>query len=226
MCGRYSLIAEIGVLAERFDFDASGLEHPSRYNIAPTQMVLSVRASDPRQASYMRWGLLPSGPGSAPSGAPLINARAETLAERPRFRSSLLRRRCLVLADSFYEWRHDGAGRRPVRIMLASGEPFAFAGIWDAWQEPGGGLVESCAIITTEANETVRPVHDRMPVILTEELEPLWLDEGMQEAAALVSLLRPYPDERMETYEVSTLVNSAFNDGPGLIVPAQQGRLI
>ena len=130
MCGRYSLIAEIGELAVRFEFDAYGLAQAARYNIAPTQMVLAVRSGDPRQASYMRWGLIPSGTRNSPSGAPMINARAETVAERPSFRSALKSRRCLIPANGFYEWKRDGAGRRPVRITLASGEPFAFAGLF------------------------------------------------------------------------------------------------
>ena len=149
----------------------------------------------------------------------MINAWAETVGERPRFRSVLMRKRCLIPANSFYEWQRDSAGRRPVRIRLASEEPFAFAGLWDAWRKSQGEFVKSCAIITTEANELVRPIHDRMPVILPEDVESLWLDEELQDAAALVSLLGPYPSERMETYEVSTLVNSAFNEGPELIAP-------
>ncbi len=225
MCGRYSLIAEIGQLALRFGFDAYGLEQPPRYNVAPTQPVLAVRGGERRLGSYMRWGLVPSGAREAPSGAPMINARAETVAERPSFRSALLRRRCLIPADGFYEWQRS-AGRRPVRITLASGEPFAFAGLWDTWRDPQGDVVESCTIITTEANELLQPIHDRMPVILPEDVEPLWLDGGMQDAAALVSLLVPYPSEAMTAYEVSTLVNSAANDGPEVITPAQQGRLM
>lgn len=225
MCGRYSLIAEIEQLALRFGFDAYGLEQPPRYNVAPTQPVLAVRGGERRLASYMRWGLLPSGSREAPTGPPLINARAETVAERPSFRSALLRRRCLVPADGFYEWQRS-AGRRPVRITLASGEPFAFAGLWDTWRDTRGDVVESCTIITTEANELLQPIHDRMPVILPEDVEPLWLDDGMQDGAALASLLVPYPSEAMTTYEVSPLVNSAANDGPELIAPAQQGRLM
>ncbi|MDE2836112.1 MAG: SOS response-associated peptidase [Chloroflexota bacterium] len=226
MCGRYSLIADIGQLALRFEFDAYGLAQPPRYNIAPTQPVLTVRSGGPRRASYMRWGLIPSGARTAPSGAPIINTRAETVAERPNFRASLLRRRCLIPADGFYEWRRTGAARQPVRVTLASGEPFALAGLWDAWRDPRGEVVESCTIITTDANDLLQPVHDRMPVILPEEFESLWLDEQMQDAAALASMLGPYPSERMETCEISTLVNSAHNDGPELIAPAEQGRLI
>ena len=226
MCGRYSLIAEIGELAVRFEFDAHGLARVARYNIAPTQMVLAVRGGDPRQGSYMRWGLIPSGTRNSPSGAPMINARAETVAERPSFRSALKSRRCLIPADGFYEWRRDGAGRRPVRITLASGEPFALAGLWETWQDPNGEPVVSCIIITTQANELIQPIHDRMPVILPQDLEALWLDDEMQDAATLVSLLAPYPPGAMQTYEVSSLVNSAFNDGPELLAPTQQPRLI
>ena len=225
MCGRYSLIAEIGQLALRFGFDAYDLEQPPRYNIAPTQPVLAVRGDGCRLASYMRWGLVPSATRETPSDPPLINARAETVTERPSFRSALLRRRCLIPADGFYEWQRD-SGRRPVRITMASGEPFAFAGLWDMWRDPRGDIVESCTIITTEANELLQPIHDRMPVILSEDVEPLWLDNGIQDGAALVSLLAPYPSEAMTAYEVSTLVNSAANDGPELIMPAQQGRLM
>ena len=225
MCGRYSLITDIGQLALRFGFDAYGLEQPPRYNVAPTQPVLAVRGGERRLASYMRWGLLPSGAREAPAGPPLINARAETVAERPSFRSALLRRRCLIPADGFYEWQRS-TGRRPVRITLASEEPFAFAGLWDTWRDPRGDVVESCTIITAEANELLQPIHDRMPVILPEDVEPLWLDGGMQDSAALASLLVPYPSEAMTTYEVSPLVNSAANDGPELIAPAQQGRLM
>ena len=226
MCGRYSLIAEIGELAVRFEFDAHGLTQAVRYNIAPSQMVLAVRSGEGRHASYMRWGLIPSGARSASSRAPMINARAETVAERPSFRSALTQRRCLIPADGFYEWRRDSAGRRPVRITLASGEPFAFAGLWETWQDPQGDPVISCTIITTRANELIQPIHDRMPVILPRDLEALWLDNEMQDAAALVSLLAPYPSDAMQTYEVSNLVNSAFNDGPELLAPAQQPRLI
>ena len=226
MCGRYSLVAEIGELAARFEFDANGLTQPPRYNIAPTQPVLAVMSGERRSASLMRWGLIPAGAKSASAGGPMINARAETVAERPSFRAALRRRRCLVLADGFYEWRRNSAGRQPMRIALASGEPFAFAGLWDTWRDPAGEPVNSCAIITTEANELLRPIHDRMPVILPRELESLWLDHEMQEPAVLGGLLTPYPSAAMDSYEVSALVNSHFNDGPEVLRPLQQARLI
>ena len=131
-----------------------------------------------------------------------------------------------MLADGFYEWRRNSPGRQPVRFVLASGEPFAFAGLWDTWRDPTGESVSSCTIITTEANELLRPIHDRMPVILPRDVEPLWLDHEMQDAAVLGGLLTPYPTAAMDAYEVSTLVNSAVNDGPEVLRPLQQVRLL
>ena len=219
MCGRYSLIADIGALAERFEFDGDCLGHTPSYNIAPTQMALAVTNGDGRQASHMRWGLIPSWAKSASVGNRMINARAETVAERPSFRTALRRRRCLVLADGFYEWQRNGASKRPMRITTAPGEPFAFAGLWDVWRDPRGGIVRSCTIITAAANELLSPIHDRMPVILRRELESLWLDHDMQEPDSLTGVLTPYPFELMEAYEVSSLVNSPSNDGPEVIAP-------
>ena len=170
----------------------------------------------------MRWGLIPSWAKSASGGSRMINARAETLAERPSFRTALQRRRCLVLADGFYEWQGKGSSKRPMRITTASGEPFAFAGLWDGWRDPKGEVVRSCTIITTSANELLSPIHDRMPVILTRELEPLWLDQDIQASAALTDVLVPHPANVMEAYEVSTLVNSPANDRPEMVVPVGQ----
>ena len=144
MCGRYSLIADIGELQERFGFDGSELTHAPRYNVAPTQMALTVINGSERRGSYMRWGLIPSWAKSASVGNRMINARAETVVEMPSFRTALQRRRCLVLADGFYEWQGKGSSRRPMRITMASGEPFAFAGLWDAWRDPKGEVVRSC----------------------------------------------------------------------------------
>ena len=146
------------------------------HNVAPTQGVLTVVAeSEARRAVHMRWGLIPSWAREASIGSRMINARAETVAEKPSFRTALRRRRCLVLADGFYEWRRTGAGKRPMRITMASGEPFAFAGLWDTWRDPQDETVTSCTIITTGANDLLRPIHDRMPVILQRDQEDLWL---------------------------------------------------
>ena len=222
MCGRYSLIADMGELQERFGFDGSELTHTPRYNIAPTQMALTVTNGGGRRGSYMRWGLIPSWAKSASVGNRMINARAETLAERSSFRTVLQRRRCLVLADGFYEWQRKGSRKMPMRITMASGEPFAFAGLWDAWRDPKGEVVRSCAIITTSANELLGPIHDRMPVILPRELESLWLDHDIQDST-LAGILTPHPADDMAVYEVSSMVNSPANDGPEVVVPLGHG---
>ena len=219
MCGRFSLIADLQELGERFGFDPGGLTHPPRYNAAPTQPVLAVMNGEERRAEHLRWGLIPSWAKDAQMGSRMINARAETLAERPAFRAAFARRRCLVLADGFYEWRRSGNSRIPMRIVMKSREPFAFAGLWDTWQDPEGEVVRSCTIITTEPNELLQPIHDRMPVILAEGAESLWLDDDLRDPLALGSLLTPYPDGALEAYRVSALVNRPSNDGPEVIVP-------
>ena len=147
----------------------------------------------------------------------MINARAETDAERPAFRDALKRHRCLVLADGFYEWQRVGPSKRPMRIVMRSGEPFAFAGLWSVWREPDGNRIPSCTIITTAANDFLRPIHKRMPVILPGEQEEQWLEPDVANPTSLTGILAPYPDEGMDPYEVSTLVNYAGNDGPEVI---------
>ena len=217
MCGRYSLIADLGELARRFEFDGDWLTFESAYNVAPTQDVLAVVGGEARRGGFMRWGLIPHWAKNASIGSRMINARAETVAEKPAFRDALRRRRCLVLADGFYEWQRSGGTKRPMRIIMRSGEPFAFAGLWSLWRDPDGNRIPSCAIITTAANDLLRPIHDRMPVILSRGLEEFWLDGSVEDPGALGSVLIPYADDAMDTYEVSTLVNSAANDGPEVI---------
>ncbi len=220
MCGRYSLVASIAELEGRFGFDGTDAAYSPSYNIAPTQGVLTVvAANEAKRAVRMRWGLIPSWAREASIGSRMINARAETVAEKPSFRTALKRRRCLVLADGFYEWRRTGAGKRPMRITMASGEPFAFAGLWDTWRDPQGEAVTSCTIITTGANDLLRPIHDRMPVILQRDQEGLWLDQDVREPEVLRDVLIPHSPGAMKAYEVSTLVNSTANDGPELSVP-------
>ena len=170
----------------------------------------------------MRWGLIPSWAKSASAGNRLINARAETVAERPSFRTALASRRCLVLADGFYEWQRVGNARRPMRVAMKSGEVFAFAGLWDSWRDPAGDIVRSCTIITTEPNGLLRPIHNRMPVILPKELESFWLDDKVQDSLTLADILSPYPAEAMQAYEVSSLVNRPSNEGPEVAIPGGQ----
>ena len=217
MCGRYSLIANLGELARRFEFDGDQLKFESAYNVAPTQDVLTVVGGDARRGGFMRWGLIPHWAKNASIGSRMINARAETVAEKSAFRDALRRRRCLVLADGFYEWQRTGGAKRPMRIIMRSGEPFAFAGLWSLWRDPDGNRIPSCAIITTAANDLLKPIHDRMPVILPREMEELWLDGSVEDPGVLGSVLIPYADDAMDTYEVSTLVNSAVNNGTEVI---------
>jgi len=222
MCGRYSLTSSLQELAERFEFDSEPEGFVPRYNVAPTQQVLTVIGGENRRAGFMRWGLIPSWSKDGPSSRPLINARAETVAEKPAFRGSLKKRRCLVLADGFYEWQKVGDAKHPMRIVMRSGEPFAFAALWSNWTDPEGNRIPSCAIITTGANDLLKPIHHRMPVILPQEAEDIWLDTALDDNDALTQLLEPYPDDALEAFEVSRLVNSASNDVPEVTAPLPQ----
>ena len=217
MCGRYTLIADLGDLARRFAFDGSNFSYDPGYNIAPTDCVLTVRNVEGREAAFMKWGLIPFWAKDPKIGNRMINARAETVGEKPAFRNALRRRRCLVLADGYYEWQKTPVGKRPYRIIMKSGEPFAMAGLWETWKDPQGDVVPSCTIITTAANEFLAPIHNRMPVILTRETEETWLDPSIEEASDLAHLLIPSPDDALDAYEVSTLVNYARNNNPEVI---------
>jgi len=221
MCGRYTLTKiDPAALEARFGIDAGfDFDERPRFNIAPTDPVLAVRetARGRREAGWLRWGLLP-GAWALEGTRALINARAETIEEQPAYRESFLARRCLIPADGFYEWRDTEHGKKPVWIARADGEPFAFAGIWAALADDGGTPVHSCAIVTCEPNEVVRPIHDRMPVILDPELEGTWIADGA-EPAALRELLRPVSGEPLEVREVSDAVNDVREDGPHLLEP-------
>ncbi|GIV83081.1 MAG: DUF159 family protein [Candidatus Roseilinea sp.] len=222
MCGRYTLTVDPERLMARFQLTRADFVARPRYNIAPTQTVAVVYDASPRTLSAARWGLIPSWAKDPSIGARMINARAETLMEKPAFRSLLKRRRCLVLADSFYEWRKNPDGSKtPVRVMLASEEPFALAGLWDAWKTPAGEWLSTCTIVTTEPNALVAPLHDRMAAVLLPENEAAWLSHDCDDTAFLQSLLQPFPAERMKCYPVSSRVNSVKNDDPALIRPAE-----
>ena len=157
MCGRYNLISNLTVLGERFRFDANQLTLEAAYNVAPTQNVLTVVGGESRRAGFMRWGLIPFWAKDRSIGSRMINARAETVVDKPSFRDAFRRRRCLVLADGFYEWQRRGSGKRPMRVAMRSGESFAFAGIWSMWKDPEDNSIPTCAIITTSANELLKP---------------------------------------------------------------------
>ena len=230
MCGRYTLISNISELQGRFGFVMDGPAPAPRYNIAPTQSVLAVVNDGQRRGEMMRWGLVPSWAKDIKIGARMINAVSETAASKPAFRSAFRRRRCLVLADGFYEWRpapnkqarnnQEGKKRVPIYFSQKSGEPMAFAGLWESWQSPTGEHIRSCAILTTAANEFMAQIHRRMPVILSAETEPLWLDPLTETPANLEPLLIPAPAELLDAREVSPMVNNVRNDGPDCIADA------
>jgi putative SOS response-associated peptidase YedK len=221
MCGRYTQTTDLETLQRRFEFDSGGVTLEPRYNLAPGQEAPVVVEEGAKVLKPMRWGLVPYWAKEASIGYKMINARAETLAEKSSFKKSFRERRCLVLADGFYEWCKLKGKRTgvPMRFILKSREPFAFAGLWDAWKRPEGDVLLSFTIITTGANELLRSVHDRMPVILRPQDEDKWLDPDLKNIDHLVPLLMPYPSDMMEGYEVSTLVNSPKNDVPECILP-------
>ncbi|ASS99669.1 MULTISPECIES: SOS response-associated peptidase [Geobacillus] len=218
MCGRFTLTVDLLALQERFHFRYQGLLAP-RFNIAPGQDVLAIVTEEgERVGKMMRWGLVPFWAKDARIGAKMINARAETVDEKASFRHAFKRRRCLILADGFFEWKKEGTKKVPYRFTLKTGEPFAFAGLWERWKGPSGPL-ETCTIMTTRANELIAPIHDRMPVILPPERYDDWLDASFDDSEYLKSLLQPYPKEQMQMYEVSPLVNSPKNDVSACIEP-------
>ena len=221
MCGRYTQMKQLHDLMDRFGIEDPDFELAPRYNLAPSQdaPVVGVNPNTPetRSLRLMRWGLVPYHAKDA--AKPIINARAETLAQRPAFRALLPRRRCLVPADGFYEWRREGRFRTPMRFTLRDNQPFAFAGLWDRWLQPDGSPLYSFTIVTTSPNSVLEPVHNRMPVMLLPEDEAKWLDPGATDPAALSALLNPYPAELMEGFCVSRAVNSPLNDSPECIVP-------
>jgi putative SOS response-associated peptidase YedK len=213
MCGRFTLKTPAADLAEVFDVPEPPTL-PFRYNVAPTQSVPVVRTvpgGQGRELVSLRWGLIPSWAQDPSIGNRLINARADTASIKPSFRSAFKQRRCLVLADGFYEWQKQGSKKQPYYFQLRTGGPFAFAGLWEHWQG-GEEIIESCTLLTTEANDVVRPVHDRMPVILAPDAYEQWLDPRVQKPDLQQALLRPYPGEAMTAYPVGTRVNNPRND--------------
>jgi putative SOS response-associated peptidase YedK len=219
MCGRFTLTAEMGLLEARFIFQAGELAYSPSYNIAPGQPVLAVIHQESNRAGYLRWGLVPSWAKDAAIGNRLINARVETVAEKPSFRQALQRRRCLILADGFYEWRRKGKTREPMYICLQGHQPFAFAGLWEVWRDATGTPLYTCTILTTTANTLLQPIHDRMPVILDPLLEAIWLDRSMTTPRELLALLQPRGSEEMDAFAVSSQVNSPRNNSPACIAP-------
>lgn len=223
MCGRYALATDGEAVQQAFDLDTTPDVQP-RYNIAPSQPVAVITNDAPKELTYVQWGLIPSWSKDAAIANKLINARSETVDEKPSFRSAFKRRRCLIPANGFFEWQKQGSKKVPHFIHLGerAGDLrlFAFAGLWETWTSPEGDDVLTCTILTTEPNERVQPLHHRMAVILEPEHYDVWLDD-VDDSGLLKSLLKPYPPDDIQIYEVSTAVNNPRNDSPDLIKPYQ-----
>lgn len=221
MCGRFTLTASVDQLIDRFDieFFLQEEEYNPSYNVAPSQSVLAVINDGARKRmGFLRWGLIPPWAKDMSIGYKMINARAETLTDKPSFRNSYKKKRCLIVADSFYEWKRiDSKTKIPMRIKLKSNDLFAMAGLWENWKSPDGNSIYSCSVITTSPNELVQDIHDRMPVILRPEDEKYWLDSSITDTTKLNPLLKPLDHALMEAYEVSPLVNSPKNNSIELI---------
>jgi len=225
MCGRFALLTPGHDLLTQFQVTQTPVDASMiapRYNVAPTQPVVVVRGtpSNQRELTFLQWGLIPSWAKDHKIGSRLINARSETVAEKPSFRAAFKRRRCLVLADGFYEWQKLNGKKQPTYIHMADRKPFALAGLWESWHSPDGGVIDTCTILTTKPNELMQPIHNRMPVILEPEDYNTWLFPGNQPNLAM-HLLRPFSDEKMSAYPVSTWVNSPIHDDAQCIAPQE-----
>jgi putative SOS response-associated peptidase YedK len=219
MCGRYTLRTAPETLADVFALTEVPAQLRPRYNIAPTQDVAVVASDAPGRLQFFRWGLVPSWAKDLAIGNKMINARAETLAEKPSYRTPLKRRRCLVLADGFYEWKADGKRKTPHHIRRRDERPFAFAGLWESWRPPEGPEVRSCTLITTSPNAVMAPIHDRMPVLLAPEAWARWLAAEELPPGEVAAMLVPYAGDDLVASPVSTLVNIPGNDVPACVLP-------
>jgi putative SOS response-associated peptidase YedK len=219
MCGRFVRSCSVDKIAEVFEVDKPSIDLPPSYNVAPTQDIIIINSSGKKRIVKCRWGFVPSRATDLAVGSSMINARAETVSTKPAFRDAFRRQRCLVIADGFYEWRKAGKKKVPHFVRLTSGRPFGFAGLYNLWTSPDGGRVCTCTIITTAANDLLEPLHDRMPAIIPHEKEDLWLDPNTADAGVLLEMLKPFPSEEMEYYEVSGRVGSPSFDMPEAIEP-------
>lgn len=241
MCGRFTLSQSAETLAQAFQIQ-SFPDLEQQYNIAPTQMVATVlcNSDNKREFQQLRWGLIPSWAKDIGIGVKLINARSETVAEKPAFRAAFKHRRCLVMADGFYEWQQQGktaespasgekrlssppdkVKKQPFYFRLQDAQPFGFAGLWEQWESQSGKKIASCTILTTVANELLQPIHDRMPVILSHQDYDLWLDPQVKQSNHYTHILRPYPAVEMSAYPVSTVVNNPRHNSSECITPYQ-----
>lgn len=221
MCGRFALAVDLKTLIDAFGISLAPEELQPSYNIAPSQQVPGIWQTEKGQRclEIFRWGLIPHWAKDPAIGHKMINARSETVAEKPSFRSAFRARRCILPASAFFEWQKQDGGKVPYCIRQRNGAPLAFAGLWENWQG-GEEEVRSCTILTTEANELLKPIHHRMPVILAGQELERWLDPAIRDPEALTPLLRPFPAEGLELYRVDPLVNSPANNSPDCLLPA------
>ncbi|WP_336825303.1 SOS response-associated peptidase [Sporosarcina sp. USHLN248] len=222
MCGRFTLFAPYEEIMDRFEIASAfeATDYVPSYNIAPSQQVVAViNDGQKNRLGYLRWGLIPPWAKDEKIGYKMINARAETIAEKPSFRNAFKRKRCILPADSFYEWQRRDGQKIPMRIKLKDDGIFGIAGLYEKYVAPSGMIIHTCTAITTEPNELMRPIHDRMPVILHKEDEAMWLDPKNNDIHSLQSLLKPFNEEQMEAYIVSSQVNSPKNNEKALIMP-------
>lgn len=220
MCGRFSFSPLAKILEDRFDVKVDPTLYKPRYNCAPSQNLAVITNAKPEQISFFRWGLIPFWAKDEKIGNKLINAKSETIMEKPSFKNSFKKKRCLVLSDGFFEWKKINTKEKvPYRMFLENEPLFAMAGIWDSWKDTDGNSIYSFSILTTEANELMQNIHHRMPVILSRPDEKLWLNENDPEE--LLSLFAPFPSEKMTAHPVSKLVNSPINDKPEILEPVE-----
>ena len=219
MCGRFALSASLTDLIKEFGVDKIPGEYGASYNIAPSQPIIVIAKDGERKTMRCRWGFIPHWAKDPSIGHKMINARSETVADKPSFREAFKKHRCLIPADGFFEWRKERGGKVPLFIHLMSGQLISFAGLYNTWSSPEGDNLSTCTIITTAANKLLEPIHDRMPVIIPKEKRDTWLDPAIHDKDTLLPLLRPFPSEEMEAYDVTSRVNSPRNNTPDNIKP-------
>lgn len=225
MCGRYAITTAPEAIRQLFGYPEQP-NFPPRYNVAPTQPVPIVRmAEGKRQLALVRWGLIPAWVKDPRGFTLLINARGESVLEKPAFRNAMKRRRCLFPADGFFEWKRDGERKQPYFVRLKSGQPMAFAGLWESWMGPNGEEQETAAIVTTTASRSIAHIHDRMPVIVPPDAFDFWLDPKV-DAQTAAAVIQPARDALLESYQVSSAVNRTANDSPMLIEPLREPEIV
>lgn len=226
MCGRFVLTANPEVVQQAFNLTTPPAQMQPRYNIAPTQPVMVITNENPKEATYHRWGLIPSWAKDMSMASKMINARSESAAEKPAFRAAFRRRRCIIPTDGFYEWQEHGKEKTPMFVHRPNNELYGMAGLWEIWHDPDGGELRTCTVLTTEANAFMQQYHHRMPVIIKPEDYALWLSPDEEPLPVLQGLMKAYDENGLQAYEVSKAVNKVSNDLPELMQPFTQQYLL